>query len=151
MWTCPKCGTKVDPSFDVCWACGTTPAGVEDPTFVPADAPEAVAAVESNASPLDLDMPKGDAPLPEPASPIAGELVEAYWALDIMQAKFLADQLTDQGIPAVADLHDMHDALGSMSSGPRVWVRAEDLPRARAWLDQYDRQYTKQHGEPDRD
>ena len=25
MWTCPKCGTKVDPSFDVCWACGTLP------------------------------------------------------------------------------------------------------------------------------
>ena len=48
-----------------------------------------------------------------------------------MQAKFLADQLTDQGIPAVSDMHDMHDALGSMSSGPRVWVRAEDLPRAR--------------------
>jgi len=42
-----------------------------------------------------------------------GDLVEAYWALDLMQAKFLADQLTDQGIPAVADTHDMHDALGA--------------------------------------
>ena len=66
-----------------------------------------------------------------------------------MQAKFLADQLTDQGIPAMSDTHDMHDALGSMSSGPRVWVRAEDLPRARAWLAAYDEQNKAEHGRPD--
>jgi hypothetical protein len=145
MWTCPKCGTKVDPSFEVCWSCGTTPDGVEDPSFVPADEPPAP------TSPLDLDMPKGDDPLPEPASATAGDLVECYWALDVMQAKFLADLLTDNGIPAVADLHDMHDALGSMSSGPRVWVRAEDLPRAKAWLDAYDQQFKAEHGGVERD
>ena len=66
--------------------------------------------------------------------------------MDVMQAKFLADQLTDQGIPAVADIYSMHDALGSMSSGPRVWVRAEDLPRARAWLDAFDQQFKAEHG-----
>ena len=140
MWTCPKCASKVDPSFEVCWSCGTTPEGVEDPTFVPADVPP------PPVSPLDLDMPKGDEPVPPPSTPLAGELVEAYWAMDMMQAKFLADQLTDQGIPAVSDLHDMHDALGSMSSVPRVWVRAEDLPRARAWLDAYDQQNKAEHG-----
>jgi hypothetical protein len=64
-----------------------------------------------------------------------------------MQAKFLADQLTDVGIPAVADTQDMHDVLGSMSSGPRVWVRAEDLPRAKAWLADYDQQYKAEHGD----
>ena len=37
MWTCPKCGAKVDPSFEVCWQCGTTREGVEDPNFVRAD------------------------------------------------------------------------------------------------------------------
>jgi hypothetical protein len=145
MWTCPKCGTKVDPSFDVCWSCGTTPEGVEDPTFVPADAPA------SEASPPGLDMPKGNERPPEPATAMAGEIVECYWALDVMQAKFLADQLTDNGIPAVSDLHDMHDALGSMSSGPRVWVRSEDLPRARAWLDAYDQQFKSEHGGVERD
>jgi hypothetical protein len=143
MWTCPKCGSQVDPSFDVCWNCGTTPEGVEDPTFVKAD--EAGA----SESPVDLDMPKGEAPIPEPVAPLAGELVECYWAMDIMQAKFLADQLTDQGIPAISDTHDMQDALGSMSSGPRVWVRAEDLPRARAWLKAYDAQNKAEHGRPD--
>jgi hypothetical protein len=145
MWTCPKCGTKVDTSFEVCWACGTTPEGVEDPTFVPADAtPPAV-------SPLDLDMPKGDEPLPEPENPDAGALVECYFAINLLQAKFLADQLSDQGIPAFADMNDALGSMGSIGSGPRVWVRAEDLPRAKAWLDEYDRQFMKEHGEPDRD
>jgi hypothetical protein len=130
MWTCPKCGKQVDPSFEVCWQCGTSADGIEDPSFLPADAD-----VKSPAkSPLDLDMPEGDTLIPEPLNPLAGELVEAYQALDLMQAKFLADRLSERGIPAVSDLHDMHDMLGSMSSAPRVWVRAGDLERARRWL-----------------
>ena len=132
MWTCPKCSTKVDPSFEVCWQCGTTADGVEDPTFVVAD--DAV----SLDSPLDLDMPEGDLPIPQPLNESAGELVEAYWALDLMQAKFLADRLTEAGIPAMADTQDMHDQFASQSSGPRVWVRAGDLPIAKAWLAEYD-------------
>ena len=143
MWTCPKCATKVDPSLDVCWSCGTTPDGVEDPTFFRADE------VEASTSPLDLDMPKGEEPLPEPETRLSGDLVACYWALDLMQAKFLADLLSDQGIPAVSDTQDMHDALGSMSSGPRVWVRAEDVPRARAWLEAYDKQFKAEHGRVD--
>ena len=140
MWTCPKCGTKVDPSFEVCWACGTSADGVEDPSFVVADSPS------PSASPLDLDMPEGDQPIPEPLNPLAGELVEAYQALDMMQAKFLADRLSEQGIPAVSDVHDMHDALGSLSSSPRVWVRAGDFERARIWLQEFDRQFRAEHG-----
>ena len=34
MWTCPKCSKKVDDSFEICWACGTTVDGVEDPHFL---------------------------------------------------------------------------------------------------------------------
>jgi hypothetical protein len=143
MWTCHKCGTKVDPSFEVCWNCGTSADGVEDPSFVPADA------AAPNESPLDLDMPEGDQPIPVPLNPEAGELVEAYMALDVMQAKFLADRLTEQGIPAVSDVHDMHDALGSMNSAPRVWVRSGDLARAREWLEEYDRQFRSEHGRVD--
>jgi hypothetical protein len=141
MWTCPKCGTKVDPSFEVCWSCGTSADGVEDPTFVPADA-----VGPDSESPLDLDMPEGEQPIPQPLNPEAGDLVEAYQAMDLMQAKFLADKLTEAGMPAVADLHDMHEALGSMSSGPRVWVRAGDLARARAWLDDYESQAQAEAG-----
>lgn len=134
MWTCPKCGTKVDPSFDVCWNCGTSADGTEDPTFVAADA------LPTPESPLDLDMPEGDLPIPEPVSDEAGELVEAYAAADLMQAKFLADQLSEAGIPAVSDLHDLRESLGSMSSGPRVFVRASDLDAARDWLAEFERQ-----------
>ena len=140
MWTCTKCGSKIDPSFDLCWKCGTTAEGVEDPTFVVADE------VEPDESPLDIDMPEGEAPITQPLNEVAGELVEAYSALDLLQAKFLADQLSERGIPAVSDLHDLHDALGSMSSNPKVWVRAGDLPRARQWLEDFERQNQAEHG-----
>ena len=38
-WPCPKCATEVEAFLDVCWACGTTREGVEDPDFEPATAP----------------------------------------------------------------------------------------------------------------
>lgn len=143
MWTCTKCATKVDPSFEVCWSCGTGRDGVEDPTFVSADS------AQPALSPLDSDMPPGNDPIPEAAPPLEN-LVEAYWASDLMQATFLADKLSEEGMPAVADTHDMHDALGSLRDAPRVWVRAVDLPRAKTWLEAYDLQYKTEHGEPDR-
>ena len=37
MWTCQKCGETVEASFDVCWNCGTSKSGVEDPNFQTAD------------------------------------------------------------------------------------------------------------------
>lgn len=33
MWKCSKCAEEVEELFDVCWNCGTTPDGVEDPNF----------------------------------------------------------------------------------------------------------------------
>ena len=33
MWTCSKCGEKVQDDFEVCWSCGTTMDGVEDASF----------------------------------------------------------------------------------------------------------------------
>lgn len=33
MWQCPKCREKVEDRLVVCWSCGTTPDGVEDPDF----------------------------------------------------------------------------------------------------------------------
>jgi hypothetical protein len=127
MWTCPKCGTKVDPSFEVCWNCGTSPEGVEDPTFVRAD----------DAGPItepvvpELNVVGGTPSL-------AGELVECYQALSLMEAKFLADQLGENGIPAISDTQDMQDALGTWDGNPRVYCRAEDYGQARAWLEEYE-------------
>lgn len=39
MWTCPKCGERLDDGFDACWNCGTTPGGESDPGFEPEDVP----------------------------------------------------------------------------------------------------------------
>jgi len=133
MWTCPKCQSKVDPSFEVCWNCGTTAEGVTDPSFVRADD---AGPIEADPVTPELLVEEGTGELPEP---IAGELVEAYSALDLMEARFLADQLNEAGIQATSDTHDLHDALGSMNADPKVWVHAEDFPRARAWLESYER------------
>jgi hypothetical protein len=138
MWNCPKCDSKVDEDFELCWNCGTSRDGEEDPAFVRAED------VAPDPSPLELKMPEGDRPLDTPAEPLS-DLVECYRALDLMQATFLADQLSEQGIPAMADTDDMHTELGSMTSGPRVWVRREDLARSRAWLEEYDRHHKAEH------
>jgi hypothetical protein len=116
----------VDPSFEVCWKCGTSPEGVEDPYFVPAD----------DAGPIP-----GPSVVPElnvAGIPDTSELVECYQALTLMEAKFLADQLTENGIPALSDNQDMQDALGTWDGNPRVYCRSEDFGRARAWLEQYE-------------
>jgi hypothetical protein len=48
MWPCPKCREDVVDDFDVCWNCGTTRDGVEDPGFQKAeDAPPMDDAVEA--------------------------------------------------------------------------------------------------------
>ncbi len=54
MWQCVKCSERVDDDFEVCWNCGTSREGVEDPGFKRA---EQVGAQELESS----------APLPAPA------------------------------------------------------------------------------------
>src|SRR4051794_799306 len=66
MWTCPKCREKVDESFEVCWSCGTTPEGIEDPDFVTTDEAEPI-----EDPPLDLD-------------PKVEELLEDEFAVDAL-------------------------------------------------------------------
>jgi hypothetical protein len=135
MWICPKCEEEVDDGFEVCWKCGTTASGEEDPEFVPAD----------EAGPIDdpaLDLDAGEPPeldeLPGPPQ----ELVECFEARDTMEAKFVADQLNAEGIPAVADRRNGNMSIGGCAPlmwgyGPRVTVRMCDLDRARDWLAAY--------------
>ena len=33
MWHCSKCGEDIDDNFDVCWNCGTSRDGTQDPAF----------------------------------------------------------------------------------------------------------------------
>ncbi len=140
MWTCPKCGAKVDPVFDACWQCGTSRTGVEDPTFVSAD----------DAGPID-DIPAPDSPevlaSPDRAEAVAAspnsELVQCYQAYSLIEAQFLANELTGIGIHAVCDESDMQDMLGGWSGNPRVYCREGDLDRARAFLAEYERTKAK--------
>ena len=96
----------------------------------------------------DPDFVRADdaGPIPDEVSPEVVEasnhddvLVEAYRALDLLEARFLVDQLTEAGFHATADAQDMHVSLGGMTSDPRVYVRQADLAGARAWLADYDR------------
>jgi hypothetical protein len=131
MWQCPKCRSSVDDSFEVCWACGTTPDGIEDPNFVTAD--------EGDPIP-DEELPEGsdfDDPLADFAGTPMPDLVECYMASDTIEAKFIADQLLEQGIPAIADKIDV-SLVGSFESGPKVRVRQDDLFRAQGWLKWYE-------------
>ena len=60
-----------------------------------------------------------------------------------IEAKFIADQLIEQGIPAVADRRNGNFSIGGWRPemwgyGPKVRVREDDLPRAQAWLKAYE-------------
>src|SRR5947208_1997091 len=35
VWQCTKCCEAIEETFDTCWNCGTSVAGVEDPAFEP--------------------------------------------------------------------------------------------------------------------
>ncbi len=130
MWTCANCGSTVEAAFDVCWSCGTSRDGVADPSFVRAD----------DAGPIDDPDVDALGVKHSPATATdSGAMVEAYRALDLMEAQFLVDQLTQAGISATADSQDMHVSLGGMTSDPRVYVHESDHAAARAWLADYDR------------
>jgi len=79
------------------WSCGTAPDGTEDPTFVTTD----------EADPIpDEELPEGtefDDPLANIAGTPMPDLVVGYMASDRIAAMFIADQLMEQGIPAIAD------------------------------------------------
>lgn len=143
MWTCKKCESKVDTDFDVCWKCGTSREGVEDPSFVSADeAPPIMDPVYE--PPGSVDVPAAD----ELAAGASADLVEAYQAFSLMESKFLADQLTGAGIPAVSDTQDMQDFMGVLDGNPRVWVRRDDIERAKEWLAEYEQRRKTEHGHP---
>ncbi len=136
MWRCPNCHSQVDDSLEVCWSCGATPEGVEDPNFVSAD----------EADPIAIEkVPKGTA-VDDPLADFAGtpmpDLVECYMAANTIEAKFVADELMDQGIPAIADQFACNVMAGS---GAKVRVRKDDLLSALGWLKGYEhRRKTRQ-------
>jgi hypothetical protein len=132
MWTCPKCGATMEDAFDACWQCGTSIEGVEDPTFVRAD--DAPPIVDPNDY-LRLDPGKDllNDELDElPAPPL--ELVACYVTNSTTEAKFVLDQLANEGIVAALE-NSNHGGYGITPA--RVVIRAKDVPRAHLWVEQY--------------
>jgi hypothetical protein len=134
MWRCPNCRKEVDDSFGICWACGTTPDGIEDPYFVTADEVDRIDDEVADKS------PKFDDCFDDLAGTPILDLVECYTASNITEAAFIANQLEERGIQAVADSRDanLDDGLWNPENGPKVRVRPEDLYRAQTWLKAYE-------------
>jgi hypothetical protein len=132
MWQCPKCQSKVDDSFDVCWSCGTTPDGIEDPNFVIADEADPI---PDEVIPKRTDV---DDPLADFAGTPLPDLVACYTASGAAEAKFIADQLMEHKIPAIPDKLDIDSLVGMCGSGAKVRVRQDNLPKAQAWLKAYE-------------
>ena len=146
MWICMKCGTEVEDSFDVCWKCGTSYSGEEDPDFVRADE---AGPNDDSGDYLGMEARKKgrEEELPEPPS----DLVECYTTLDLMEAQFVTNRLVREGI--LATLQNQHGdtaGVGALVCPPCVLVRAEDWPRARAWIEQYERHRQRRRARQDR-
>jgi len=139
MWTCQKCRSTVDDTFEVCWSCGTTIDGVEDPDFETADEQGPI------DDPLDtLSGKESFVPDDEFGEPTYPELISCYMAMDTIEAQWLAEQLRAEGIPALADKHDLGSMIGGWSpalfqNGPCVRVRPQDLANARRWVEAYEK------------
>ena len=80
-WTCSKCGETVDAGFLVCWSCGTSIEGVEDPSFGSAletargdDESQAITFLDA-----DLGEPK-PGPAPRPCLRCQGPLEPGFIA-----------------------------------------------------------------------
>ena len=139
MWDCPKCQAKVDPAFDVCWQCGTSREGVEDPSFVSAD----------NAGPIDDPIQDNlpsevDASLQELAGVPFAELSPCYEAYNLVEAQFLCDQLIAEKIPAISDHLNVNATYLAMDR-PHIYVLAKDFERARAWLEEFEAKRKREH------
>ena len=134
MWICSKCEARVEPDFDVCWRCGTTYQGEEDPDFVTADE---TPPIEDPTDYLRLEAGK----LPEeelPSPPL--ELVGCFQGVDVAEAKFVSDLLAAEGIPSALEntARPGTHAGGSLTLYPcRVMIKTEDLPRARPIIEEF--------------
>jgi Putative prokaryotic signal transducing protein len=117
MWKCSKCGQKVDDSYEICWACGTTVDGVENPHFLE----------EVNWS---KEKPAG------PESDVAPESLVTLTKCSLPpQAHAIRVRLESEGIPVF--LFDeftitMDWLLSNAIGGVKVQVPEPYLERARA-------------------
>jgi hypothetical protein len=115
MWQCPKCRSEVDDSFKLCWLCGTTPDGIEDPNFVTADESEPI-----DDQVVDKKSVFNDS-LQDFAGTLVPDLVECYAASNTTEAAFIANQLMEQAFrqAQIAEMETSQLVCGSQSMVPK--------------------------------
>jgi Putative prokaryotic signal transducing protein len=113
MWTCAKCGERVDDDFEVCWSCGTSMDGVEDPGFYTADDVKAQPALPSAEESAHLVTVTSCS---KPAEALAIRLQLEAAGVPV----FLADEFTIS----------MDWLLSNAIGGIKVQVAEADVPRA---------------------
>lgn len=125
-WTCLKCCEIVDASYEVCWICGTSREGFEDPTFVTAD--EAGPIYDPLRDRRHDDLPDPVEELPEPPP----RLTRVFASQDIVTVRHVVQELQALGIPALAGPY-----WNVYAQGECVLVRSEDRVRAGEWVERF--------------
>jgi|SRR5581483_1168874 len=118
MWSCPKCREAVENDFEVCWSCGTTREGEEDPHFFDAE--------QDQGPELEPESPR--------VLPADVRYVTLMQCSMPAQAHALRVQLEAAGIPVfLADEYTvtMDWLLSNAIGGIKVQVPEEDHARAR--------------------
>ena len=119
MWTCLKCGEEGEADFDVCWSCGASKDGVDDPGFVPER--------DGIVTAADFQAKTGDK--------INDKLVVAatYW--NAAEANLGQNALQRQGIRSFLDNELLvMTGLINVVGGIKLLVADKDLLRARMVL-----------------
>jgi hypothetical protein len=84
VWACKKCRESVEDTFEVCWNCGTSKDGVEDPSFRPEVDVRAVA--EAAGAEQPAHRPSAALPSNPPASSPAADHVIARGLIWVFRA-----------------------------------------------------------------
>jgi hypothetical protein len=136
MWTCPKCEAEVDDGFELCWACGTSPDGVEDSTFDPQ-----TEGVLSDADYRQVQAAQTGRP-PE-------HLVTVATFGFVHEAHVVRSQLAAEGITAyVPDEYAEGWELSRAGGGVAVQVSEKDVMRASQVLADLERGMHSQAEQP---
>lgn len=95
MWECPKCRESVEDGFDVCWNCGTSSAGVEDPQFARADDLSTASPDQQRAECLVFPAREQAPSTPSPAVAEASNALRkcGCWVLGRMPRRFSLGQM----------------------------------------------------------
>src|SRR5262245_29513660 len=124
MWICSKCRTRVDDGFEVCWRCGTTIDGVEDPSFCFED--ESSDPTHPRSRGQDGEVSEESSLSEVQGIPDSADLIPCFETYFVVEANQLVQSLKQSGISAW-----LESIKENPESDPlqRVLIRPEDWDR----------------------